>query len=356
MKNIFKYFMAALVVTGFASCEDEQDLKYVTPAASFQILTPQSGESVVLNPENLTNPALVLSWEDANYGTPTEVTYTVQAAANGTDFATPIDIATTSNTFASIDVASLNTVATSAGLMPFTESGLDIRIKSSVGAQGSEEGYSNTITYLVTPFSTELPKLAVVGNHNGWSFDNPPILASSAYGQTDYEGYVWLDGEFKFVMPNNMGVFAWPDAGGGPNYGAGANAGTIAENGGNLTATAGYYLVKVDTDALTYSITAMNWGVIGNATPTGWDSDTDMVYNPDTRLLTVTLSLIPQAAPDNGMKFRANDDWGVNYGDSGADGTLDLGGTNIGIENAGTYLITMDLSHPRAYTYSLELQ
>jgi hypothetical protein len=48
------------------------------------------------------------------------------------------------------------------------------------------------------------------------------------------------------------------------------------------------------------------------------------------------------------MKFRANNNWDFNFGDTGAD-TQEAGGTNIST-TAGTYLITLDLSHPRAYT------
>jgi hypothetical protein len=35
---------------------------------------------------------------------------------------------------------------------------------------------------------------------------------------------------------------------------------------------------------------------------------------------------------------------------------MEFGGENLGVETAGTYLITLDLSNPRAYTYSFELQ
>jgi hypothetical protein len=57
----------------------------------------------------------------------------------------------------------------------------------------------------------------------------------------------------------------------------------------------------------------------------------------------------------NFIKFRANDAWDLNYGDTGADGSLEAGGDNIPIEEAGTYEITLDLSsYP--YTYSLEKQ
>ncbi|MGQ2983288.1 SusE domain-containing protein [Flavobacterium sp.] len=353
MKNIFKTLIAAVLITGgFASCEDEQELKYVTPAASFQILTPLTGESVVLNPENQTNPALVLAWEDMDYGTPTEVTYTVQVAANGTDFETPVNVTSTTNTYASIDVATLNAATDNAGLAPFTESGLDVRIRATVGTNADQERFSNVIVYLVTPFSTALPKLAVVGNHQGW---NPgaadvPLLLSSAYGATDYEGFVWLDGSYKFLKPDASGAFAWGNTDYGDN---GTFTGILAETGEtDATATAGYYKVTANTGTLVYSAVRTNWGLIGSATAAitggdGWGSDIDMTYDAASR--TWKLNNVTLGA--GAIKFRANDDWGINMG--GSDGTLTQGGADINVA-AGTYNITLDLSNPRAYTYTVQ--
>ena len=34
---------------------------------------------------------------------------------------------------------------------------------------------------------------------------------------------------------------------------------------------------------------------------------------------------------DGEFKFRENNDWAMNYGDNGADGTLDVNGENIAI-------------------------
>ena len=80
-----------------------------------------------------------------------------------------------------------------------------------------------------------------------------------------------------------------------------------------------------------------------------------MTYNPTTKKWSAIVTLTEQAAPDHGLKFRANGAWDLNYGDTGADGSLNEGGTNIAT-SAGTYLIELDLSHPRAYTYTLTAQ
>ena len=54
---------------------------------------------------------------------------------------------------------------------------------------------------------------------------------------------------------------------------------------------------------------------------------------------------------DGEIKFRANNDWGVNYGDNGGDGTLELNGGNIP-STAGTYNIELDFSDPNNPTWT----
>ncbi|MHB1108551.1 MAG: hypothetical protein ACYCZ2_19510, partial [Lutibacter sp.] len=44
------------------------------------------------------------------------------------------------------------------------------------------------------------------------------------------------------------------------------------------------------------------------------------------------------------IKFRFKNDWGLNYGDTGADGTLENGGANIAV-TAGNYLVVLDLKN-----------
>ena len=79
MKNIFKSLLAVSTLSlALISCEDEQDLFFLTPEAEFEILSPNSGDAVELNPETTTNPGLSLTWSEADFGTPTEITGQVQ--------------------------------------------------------------------------------------------------------------------------------------------------------------------------------------------------------------------------------------------------------------------------------------
>ncbi len=53
------------------------------------------------------------------------------------------------------------------------------------------------------------------------------------------------------------------------------------------------------------------------------------------------------------LKFRANDDWALNFGDNDNDLKPDYGGNNIQITSAGNYTITLDLGLAGNYAYSI---
>ena len=357
MKNIVKSFLSIALVASLISCEDEQDLLFLTPEGSFEILTPSSGDEVELSPSTPLNPGLTLSWEDANYGTtPTEITYEVEIDKTGDNFDTPLVLTSTTNTFVTINSAALNTAVLTIGLTPFSQGSIDVRIKSSVGSEGSEILYSNVINYLVTPFSTDLPKLYVIGNflsNSGYGADwSPaatlPSLASSAFGQTDFEGYVMMNvasPEFKLIPTNTSFDGDYGDDG---NF-----AGTLAQTGEEniQLSAAGYYRIRANTSTLTYTVAPVSWGIIGAATPTGWDSDTDLTYNPTTKKLEIA-SIYLNPGP---FKFRGNNAWnnGFDLGTVNADGYLVDGGDLTFSGPAGNYKVILDLSNPRRYTYEL---
>ena len=100
-----------------------------------------------------------------------------------------------------------------------------------------------------------------------------------------------------------------------------------------------------------------NWGIIGDATPTGWGSDTNMDYDLTTHLYSIT---IPMTA-GGGYKFRLDDGWGTNFGDDGNDLSLDAGGANIPISVTGTYKVVANFSSvaigtfpAKSYTVTLQ--
>lgn len=356
MKNILKKIFAISALSlAFISCEDEQDLFFLTPEADFEILTPNSGDAVELGPETPTNPGLSITWSEADFGTPTEITYAIEIDKTGDEFDSPFVITSTTNTFATITSEELNSAVLGVGLTPFTQEGIDIRIKATIGT-GTNESFSNTIVYLVTPYSTDLPKLFVIGNFlssggygSNWTpASTLPALASSAFGQTDFEGYVMMNvasPEFK-LLPTNTSFDG--------DYGDDGNfAGTLAQTGeSNIQLSSpGYYRIRANTNTLTYTVAPVSWGIIGAATPTGWGSDTDLTYNPTTKKLELA-SIFLNPGP---FKFRGNNAWsnGFDLGTVNADGYLVEGGDLTFSGPAGNYKVILDLSNPRRYTYEL---
>ncbi len=347
--KIYKLLILLVFIITAVSCDDNEELYVLNPQGSGEITAPQSGFSQVLNPvEEQTNTAFVLVWNPADYGIPVETTYDVEFAKTGTDFAEPILAGSTSNTNMSWTVGDFNTKVVGAGLSPFVEGNMDIRIVSTVGS-GSAPQISESITVLITPFTTDLPTIAVPGNHQGWNPPTAPLLAASAFGATDYEGYVWLDGEYKFIGRNQNGEFVWDESVDWGDDGSFAGK-LVAEDEVNCKEdVAGYYYVKADTSELTYSTKSVSWGIIGSATPTGWDSDTDLIYDAASRTLSVDIDLV-----GGEFKFRGNNVWDqFDLGTVDDDGFLQSGG-NLPFDGAsGNYHVVLDLSNPRAYTYSL---
>lgn len=348
MKTINKIISLFVITLIFGACTNDEEKLTLSPDGASVINTPTNGQEFTLNQlENPTNIAITITWEDSQFNTATEIDYAVEMVATGTDFSEAVVVGATNETYLTMNVSELNSAVGAVGLPPFTEGSVDLRIKSTIGTQGDLPQYSNPVTILVTPFTTDLPKIAVPGNHQGWDPPTAPVLASSAFGETDYEGYVWLDGGHKFVAPDENLNFNWGNTDWGDD---GSFSGLLLEDGEvDCMANAGYYYVLVDTDALTYSETEYsNWGLIGSATPTGWDSDNDMTYDTLTQTWRIDITLTGDE-----IKFRANDDWGWNYGDTGADGILDVGGDNIAVPAPGNYTVVLDLSVPREYTYTL---
>ena len=170
----------------------------------------------------------------------------------------------------------------------------------------------------------------IPGNHQGWS----PATAPRLYGANFdgyYSGFSCLDGGFKFTKGPDwaFGEYNWGSFTSHPE-------GFTGEGGGDITCTVkDFYFIEANVAEGTLKATPTTWGIIGDATANGWDSDQDMTWNAEKHCWCATITLT-----DGTIKFRANDGWDINFG--GNPNNLSAGGDNIPV-TAGTYDIDLYL-------------
>ncbi len=167
-----------------------------------------------------------------------------------------------------------------------------------------------------------------IGNEGGWSTNHQ--LAGNGSGQ--YQGYYWLDGEFKF-KPNKDN---WDND---LEYIEGTTMGGTLTDGGGPNCPdpgAGFYQINLDVAGMTYSLLKIeSISMIGGFN--GWGEDLEMTYNTAEGCWEVTTDAV-----SGEYKFRANHDWAINWG--GTETDLSQDGNNLNID-AGTYKFQLYISY-----------
>lgn len=367
MKKI-NIFVLVLCCLSFFSCEEDDKVKMLDfkniVAPELQKVLP---ENLVINEStDLNDEVGYILWEKGEYGYSASVTYTVQADIHKGTFETPIDLATSVTDRAVITAKALNTAAMVYTIesKPIT---LDLRLKAVVTSTGGDGTavpavYSEIQTITFTPYIAEIPvkdALYIVGGAL-YSWDNdksnvgkglqPMFAENSKPGEKIYT-YT------GFFRSGNGGFKIITQAGNWDTCYAYKSAGLMGANndGGDFPAPAsdGYYTLTVNLADLSFTFVPYaegnaaprydSVGVIGDATPTGWDSDTNMTeYLPH---IWVVQSINLTAGKT--IKFRANDGWDVNWGigttaDNIPFGISSAGGDNFPIEKGGEYLLVLN--------------
>lgn len=322
MKNTIKLLIAFISILTLSCTEDVEQKTAEAKSTGITLLAPTSSFNLILDGAKLGELATTFVWNDTENSTAgSSVSYTIEAAKSGTDFAAPVVLGTTTNLFKDITVGNLDSAAKAIGLPALVEGLMDVRVKSSAGT-------SNSFTIKVTPYQ---PNWGIIGDATpaGWGLSTDMIYNAEA--GTYSISLALTTGAFKFRLDNS-----WTT-----NYGDDGNNLSLESGAANIPVTAGNYTIVANFTTNTYTITPIvdAWGVIGDATPTGWDSDTLMDFNPITQKYSIIIKM-----KVGSFKFRLNHGWNSNYGDNGNDLSLDSGGDNIAIATAGTYYITTDFT------------
>ncbi|NDP26207.1 MAG: hypothetical protein GZ087_02090 [Flavobacterium sp.] len=355
MKNILKITFFAFLLISIGSCTNDKDPVVTANGLNLKPITPSS--PFVLSPINGDNDVTTLTWDAVDNGVPTSPSvYEIQIAKAGANFAAPIvaSLSSTATTFVWKE-GYLNALLLANGFLPDLAADLDVRVKSTLGIEfNTFVQYSNAITIKVTPFSQAAFAFTKVGADPALA----PKTLSSSFFTTDTEGYSWLEvGDYKFYT-SVQNKFASTN----PFYGKDAS-GALALNGTPINiATAGYYRIMADTGAKTFSLTLITaWGIIGDAKVFGAaNSLPPMTYDPAVKKWKIVISL----KGGKSFKFRANSSDVINLGigDAGAGSadyagpTMKYNGATISVPGLSTstlpYIVTLDLSNPRNYSYT----
>jgi starch-binding outer membrane protein SusE/F len=270
------------------------------------------------------------------------VTYsdTFYLAANGAYDFLPVNGSWT----AKYNVASSSVQGLSSGgtFQYVTAGGDDIPGPSATGLYSITVNFQTGI-FTVTPVQV-FASLYVPGDYQGWTPASAPTLASDT-ANGSYQGYVDITttGGFKFTNQPNWNGTSYGDTA------AAGESGVLSTSGNNLNiAATGYYFLQANTTNLTWTSTATTWSLIGDFN--SWNADVPMTYSASTGVWTGTIT----AAAAGGFKMRANDNWNLAYGTGGpAHSLTSNGGGNIPI-TAGTHTITLNLSIPGYYFYTIQ--
>lgn len=353
MKKISLLGLFIFALINFNSCETEDDVVFTTQDPEGFVFTNSTLDNYVLAASTSGNLGERFTWASPDFGTPTNTTYELQTSVSGDFTDANVVTSTTSNEIA-MTIGQMMTVAIDAGLdndpdSPEPNTGaFSVRLKAYPGDTGSgTEAFSNVLLLNVellestsTGGSDIMPATwGVVGSgYNDWGGAGPDGQFYTTSDADVFVAYVTLlDGEIKFRENNE-----WTN-----DFGDDGADGTLDAGGANIASTAGTYKITLDIASGTYMMEAFSWGVVGSGYNDwgGAGPDAKFYYDYTTDTFKVDAQLV-----DGEIKFRQNNEWVTDFGDSGADGTLDAGGDNIPV-TAGHYSITLNFNDS---TYIIE--
>ena len=328
-----------------------------------QISAPEDVVAPVLSPvadinitaANLGLESVTFEWSAADFGAQTQVNYAIEVAPAGQSDKVVVTSGVT-ETSAVVSYESLNAVLLyDLGLASGISENVDFYVSAKVGEYAKVYSAPVTASATVTAAEKQYPKLTVAGSYayNNWSPGKGQFVYDFEGTDVKYSGVIDFGEDvsalnFKFVG-TSWGENEFSVPAGEAQAAEAAELPLVAGGGDNIAAytTHRFYSLTLDKSApkVIKNFSFNSLGVIGDATPTGWDSDTDMEFNTEKQRFYVDLTLI-----DGKIKFRADDDWAVNWG--GADGVLSAGGADIAVA-AGNYRIYVNLNDPANPTYEL---
>ena len=355
--KITKYFLSMAAALGMiAGCQKPEMVQIAAPEDVVAPVLEAVEGPIEITPSNMVDGKVTFTWSAADYGVATQINYSLLAATAAAPEAKVSITSGLTTTEAEVPYETLNAILFNDLKL---NDGVAEDVVFTVSAKLGEYTpiYSNAITVSckVTAAEKQYPKLTVAGSYayNNWTPGKGQFVYDFEGTDAKYSGVIDFGEDVSALQLKFVGE-AWGNnefsvPAGETQAPEAAELPLVAGGGDNISAytTHRYYSLTLDkgTPKVTKNFSFNSLGVIGDATPTGWDADTDMQFNADKQRFYVDLTLI-----DGTIKFRADDAWDVNWG--GADGVLASGADNIPV-TAGDYRIYVNLNDPANPTYEL---
>ncbi len=361
-KNKINIFLLSGLLLTWASCKKDDKPMHTSDAAN-PVLTASTA-SVSLDPDNQSDTVLSFHWTPTNFGANVIVNYTLEldlasdtSGAKAWGNLKSIALGTTPDSNYYYTGKDLNYLMSDLGVVAGTNAPLVARIKANIpqntgAASNVAPVYSNLTNTTVLTYSVDM---FVPGSFQGWDPLTAPTIALINGKPGLFECYVYISGttaqKFKYISKRNFLHTVYGDAG------AGKLATTATDS--MSVPTGGYYelTANLNDSAKSWSAVSTTWGIIGDATPNGWNGDTQMTYDSTNQVWTVDAHMITAGS----FKFRANGQWTIDFGVD-ASGALQYADNpffgyngslnNITVPADGDYTITLDLHVPGKYTYT----
>ncbi len=337
-KNMYKIVAILALSLFLGSCDDNDSLTTLSPDTD--IVATLSASSVSLSNDSEGTDVLTVNFSEPEFGFKVPTSYRVALDIAGGDFSNAVNttsgIANFSKTFENNE---LNDLLLDLDAEIDVETQLILRVDVILSPDSFLS--SEPIPFTATPFASIIDVSSIwgiVGDATPNAWDGPDLPFYKTNEENVFVAYVTLvDGAIKF-RTNNAWVL---------NYGDATADGVLdQDNDNNINVSAGTYKIDLNINNLTYAITELSWGLVGDATPNGWDGpDVNLEYDPFSNQWRKLVSLT-----DGGLKFRQNNDWSVNYGDLEPNNILDTQNDNNINITAGNYLVSADFE---ALTYSI---
>ncbi len=360
MKKFSILFLAFVALLSFSACTQDDDIVFVAQPDPEGIQFSNSFQNTYVlpagNPDNLAERFV---WNDVDFDAPTTITYELQGSTDQA-FGDFMVIGSTDSNNLGVTIGQMRELAEDAGLDNDPETEMPnvgtvyfkVRAFAGDGEGNALEEFSEPVSINVelpeAEEEGEAPKmeLYLVGDATeaGWdpANNNTPLFRDGEneniyYFEGRFAGGAEIEG-FKFLQTTE-----WQPQWGLSNgeltnsdiLGSDPDAFPVEDDA--------YYSLMVNVDEMSYTWEEIDEtaaevqtsiGIIGDATPGAWDSDTDMTqseFNPHIWYIEgIELT-------DGEAKFRADDAWDLDWGGATAiSGETTVAGPNIPV-SAGTY-------------------